>query len=83
MSAKVTTAEARKNFSELINNVAYGQNSVIVTRRGKDLAAVIPIADLKKLEELEEKLDIIEAWEIKKQRGKNIKLADLKKELNL
>ena len=42
----MTTVEARENFSDLINKAAYGNERVILTRRGKALAAVIPLNDL-------------------------------------
>ena len=43
---KMTTVEARENFSDLINKAAYGNERVILTRRGKALAAIIPLDDL-------------------------------------
>lgn len=46
---KMTTVEARENFAELINQAAYGQNRVVLTRRGKPLAAVVSIQDLEAL----------------------------------
>lgn len=48
---KMTTVEARDNFSELLNQAAYGHQRVLLTRRGKPLVAVIPLDDLSKLEE--------------------------------
>ncbi|PHQ81119.1 MAG: type II toxin-antitoxin system prevent-host-death family antitoxin [Coxiella sp. (in: Bacteria)] len=47
---KMTTVEARENFSDLINKAAYGNERVVLTRRGKALAAVIPLADLDSLQ---------------------------------
>lgn len=46
---KMTTVEARENFSDLINKAAYGNERVILTRRGKALAVVIPLNDLDSL----------------------------------
>ena len=46
---KMTTVEARENFSDLINKAAYGNERVILTRRGKALAAIIPLNDLDSL----------------------------------
>ena len=43
---KMTTVEARENFSDLINKAAYGNERVVLTRRGKALAAIIPLNDL-------------------------------------
>jgi prevent-host-death family protein len=49
----VTVVEARKNFSELVARVAFGGSRVIVERRGKPMAAIISLRDLKRLEEFE------------------------------
>ncbi|MDF1655075.1 MAG: type II toxin-antitoxin system Phd/YefM family antitoxin [Coxiellaceae bacterium] len=48
---KMSTVEARENFSELINQAAYGKKRIVLTRRGKPLVAVISIEDLKRLNE--------------------------------
>ena len=82
MINKITTAEARKNFADVVNNVAYGKDTVVLTRRGKELAALVSIEDLQLLQQLEDNHDIEDAWNIKDEPGKNIKLSDLKKELD-
>ncbi len=56
--AKVSTVKARDEFSEVINRAAYGKERVVLTRRGKELAAVVPIEDVKFLEELEDRTDL-------------------------
>ena len=43
---KMTTVEARDHFSDLINRAAYGKERIILTRRGKALAAVVPVEDI-------------------------------------
>ena len=50
---KMTTVEARENFSELINQAAYGNQRIILTRRGKALVAVVSLEDLARLKDLE------------------------------
>ena len=45
-------SEARDEFPDLVNRAAYANERTIVSRRGKDLAAVISIADLRMLERL-------------------------------
>ena len=42
----VTTAEARKNLSELLSRAAYGGERFVVTRHGKELVAIVPLEDL-------------------------------------
>ncbi len=82
MINKVSTAEARKNLADIVNNVAFGKDTVIFTRRGKELAALVSIEDLELLQKYEDLVDIEDAWKIKNQQGTNIKIADLKKELD-
>jgi len=83
MTTKVTTAEARKNFADIVNSVAYGKDPVVLTRRGKELVALISMEDLQLLLQLEEQQDIADAWKIKDEPDENVKLSDLKKELKL
>ena len=47
----MTTVEARDNFSDMINQAAYGSQRIVLTRRGKPLAAVISIVDFEKLQQ--------------------------------
>lgn len=42
----MSTVEARENFSEMINQAAYGNQRVVLTRRGKPLVAVVSLQDL-------------------------------------
>lgn len=83
MAIKVTTADARKNLADIVNSVAYGKDTVVLTRRGKELAALISIEDLKLLQQLEDQQDIKDAWKAKEELGETIKFSDLKKELEL
>jgi prevent-host-death family protein len=50
--AHVSVSKARQEFPDLVNRAAYGKERIVVSRRGKDLAAVIPIDDLRLLERL-------------------------------
>jgi antitoxin Phd len=83
MATKVTTAEARRKLADIVNSVAYGKDTVVLTRRGKELAALISIEDLKLLQQLEEEQDIKDAWQTKEEVGENVRFSDLKKELEL
>ena len=51
---EMSTVEARENFSEMINQAAYGNQRVVLTRRGKPLVAVISLQDLKENTKAEE-----------------------------
>jgi prevent-host-death family protein len=39
----VNTTEARENLAEVINRVTYAKDRVRITRRGKQVAAMVPI----------------------------------------
>jgi prevent-host-death family protein len=43
---KLNIAEARENLTDLVNEVAYGGQRLVVMRRGKELAALVPMEDL-------------------------------------
>jgi prevent-host-death family protein len=88
MSA-MSTVEARSHFSTLINRVAFGKERMVLTRRGEELAAVVPVEDLRLLERLferlEDQLDLDDARDALREaeQGGTISLAALKSELGL
>ncbi len=51
-------SEARESFSTTVNRVAFGGERVTLTRHGRPVAAVVPIADLELLEALEDAHDL-------------------------
>ena len=55
---KVSTARAREQFSEIIDRAANKKEATILTRRGKGVAAVVPVDLLAYVEELEDQLDV-------------------------
>lgn len=83
MLSKITTADARKKFSNLINRVAFGNESFVLTRRGEPIAALVSMKELKMLQEIEDRLDIEDAWKAKNEPGDPVSWEDLKKELDL
>ena len=68
----VSTVEAREQFSDLINRVAYGKERVILSRRGRDLAGIVPLEDIELLEALEDRLDLHAARAALKKAGKTV-----------
>ncbi len=67
MLRSITASEARDEFAEVINRVAYGGERVVIRRREKELAAIIPMEDLRLLERLiEQEEDRIDAEEAEK-----------------
>jgi prevent-host-death family protein len=59
----VSTADARGQLADVINRAAYGKERIVLTRRGKEVAAIVPIEDLRWIEELEDRLDVEAARE--------------------
>ena len=58
---KFSTAEARGKLSLIIQKAAVDKERIVLTRRGKEMAALVPIEDMRFLEELEDRLDLEEA----------------------
>jgi prevent-host-death family protein len=83
MLNKISAADARKKFANIINRVAYGKESFVLTRRGEALAAIVSIEDLKLLQEIEEQIDIEDAWKARNEPGENISWERLREELGI
>ncbi|HUU40232.1 MAG TPA: type II toxin-antitoxin system Phd/YefM family antitoxin [Desulfatiglandales bacterium] len=83
MLKKITTADAREKFADIINRVAFGEESFVLTRRGKPIAALVSMKELELLQEIEDRLDIEDAWKAKNELGEAIPWEDLKKELEI
>ncbi len=49
---RLEATKARADFSDTLNRVAFGGERIMLSRRGKSLAALIPIEDLRLLERL-------------------------------
>lgn len=54
----IPAGRARQDFAETVNRVAYGGERIVLHRRGRNLAALIPLEDLALLEELEDRQDV-------------------------
>lgn len=77
-------SEARGSFSTTVNRAAFGGERVVLTRHGKRIAAVVPIADLELLESLEDAIDLDEARAALAQGGDaRVSWDDLKRQLKL
>jgi len=61
MMSRLAAGAARKDLAEILNKVAYGKERIVLQRRGKDVAALVPVEDLALLEELEDRVDLEEA----------------------
>ena len=57
----VSSADARKSFSKLLNESGFGGHRIVVTRKGKAVAAMVPIEDLDAIQMMEDQKDVVEA----------------------
>jgi antitoxin (DNA-binding transcriptional repressor) of toxin-antitoxin stability system len=53
--------KAREEFADAINRAAFGNERVVLRRRGRAIAAVVPIDDLRLLEGLDDQGDLVDA----------------------
>lgn len=83
MAITVSTSKARIDFAEMINQVAYGGERIVLDRHGKPIAAIIPIDDLTFLEEIENRLDIDAAKRALAESDERIPYDRVRKELGL
>ena len=85
----VSAKAAREKFSELIGRIAYGKERVVLTRNGRQMAAMIPIEEYRLLEQIleqiEDERDVAEAREALKEveRGETVPWEQVEKELGL
>ncbi|MBN1759042.1 MAG: type II toxin-antitoxin system Phd/YefM family antitoxin [Chitinispirillaceae bacterium] len=57
----LAVADARRGLSDILNRVVYGGERVVITRHGKDVAAIVSSKDLEALEKIEDMIDVTEA----------------------
>jgi prevent-host-death family protein len=81
-ATRESSAHARERFSDILNRAAFGKERVLISRRGKRLAAVVPVEDLDLLESLEDRIDLDDARARLKEKG-SIPWAKVKKDLGL
>lgn len=81
----INTVDAKEQFTDLINRVAHSKERVILTRRGKEIAVLIPLEDFKLLQESQDKHDLREAIDsLKEVRSLgSISLDELKEEIGI
>jgi antitoxin Phd len=84
---RVNAQDVKKAFGDALNRVAYAKETIILQRRGEDIAALVPLEDLKLLERLreeeEDRLDNAAADAALAEPGENIPHEVIKAELGL
>ncbi|NGX63550.1 MAG: hypothetical protein KR126chlam6_00962 [Candidatus Anoxychlamydiales bacterium] len=57
----IPLSEARSQLPDIVNKVAYGNKHIILTRRGKKVAAIVSIEELELIEAIEDRIDLEDA----------------------
>lgn len=84
---RLPASKVREGFPDALDQVLHRGARIIVHHRGKDVAALVPMEDLKLLEQIEDRLDLEEARAILKEMRetgeKSVPWEQVKKELGL
>ena len=83
MTTTISAANARKEFADILNKVAYGSETIVLTRRGKEVAALISMDELALLRQLEDSIDIEDAKKALADPGDNIPAREFWEQLGL
>ena len=77
---KLAVGELRDDLAEAIHRVTAKKERIVLCRKGKRLAALVPVSDLELIEDME---DIRAAEEALSEGGPTIPLEQVRKELGL
>ena len=84
---KISVAEIRDNLADTLNRAVYQGERIVIERRGKGVAAIVPMTDLKLLEAMEDQEDLRAAKrvlaEMKRKRQKPVPLSAVRKRLGM
>jgi len=67
--SRVSTAKSPGRLSTMVSRAAVRKERVVITRKGKKVAAVVPIEDVTLLEKLEDLMDLEDARKALKEPG--------------
>ena len=73
MSEKVSTLDVRQRLGDMLNRVALRHDEFIIERKGKALAALVPLYRLEQMREFARR-QALEMME--RQKGRNMSLSD-------
>jgi len=77
----VTATQLKKDFADTTGRVQHGGERIVVHRNSKEAFALIPIDDLRLLEALEDKIDLLAAEAVLASDEPIIPWEDVEKEL--
>ena len=76
-------AKAREQFSSTLDRVAKNGERVVLERKGKRVAALVPLEDLELIERLEDEIDVREARKALADKSPSVPWEQVKRELGL
>ena len=79
---RLPASQVREDFADTLNRVAFNGERILLHRHGKNVAALVPVADLEALEALEDRVDLTVARKALREKG-TVALAALKARLRL
>ena len=80
---RLPASQVRTDLADTLNRVAYGGERIVLHRRGKDIAVLVPLADLEVLRALEDQLDNKAADKALREPGASIPWKKAKADLGL
>jgi prevent-host-death family protein len=80
---RVSASKLKDSLGETLKAVTAEGERVVIRRGKKDIAAIVPIADLEALEALEDKIDAEEAAKSMAEPGESIPWEHAKKRLGI
>ena len=83
MGKEMTITEARSNFADLVNRATYAKERILINRRGKSVAAIVPMEDVELLEKIEDAIDVKLARKALSESEEIISWEEVAKELGL
>ncbi len=83
MLNKISATDAGKDLSGIVNRMAFGGGPIILTDKGKTMAAIVSLEHLQLLQVLEDEADIADAIKAIEEPGENITTEQMRKELGL
>lgn len=81
--SEMPVSDARQHLSDVVNRAAYTGETTYITRRGRRLAAIVPLELLEAIEAAEDAADIAAAREALAEDGPVVSLEDFRAELGL
>ena len=81
--ARLTLTKAQTELADIVNRAARNKERTVLSRGGKDVAAIVPIADFRLLERKakEDQTDLEAARIALAERGKRVTLRDFIREI--